>query len=128
MNGDIIQFGTALGLDESFLKQVNLRGQRTIIERVESIDATGAHGRLLSMVQQFGAYILDALAHQAELSEGTMGDAVTSIARLHGVNPQLGTRLVGAIWEVYRAALGKLALDEPEGEEDGSTESQGPLG
>lgn len=123
MNGDIMQFGVALGLDESFLKQVSLRGEMAIIDRVQSVDATGAHGRLLSIVQQFGAFVVDAAAHEEQISEGTLGEAITSIARLHGVTPQLGVRLVGAIWETYRATLEKLALEEPEGEEDGEIQS-----
>ena len=122
MNGDIIQFGTALGLDMSFLKQVDLRGKAAIIDRVQTIDVTGAHGRLLSMVQHFGMFLIDRVAHKKHTGEGPLGDAISSIARLHGVNPQLGVRLIGAIWTVYRATLQQRALADREGEEDGKTE------
>lgn len=125
MNGDIAKFGAALGLDESFLKQVDLRGESAIIDRVQTVDATGAHGRFLSMVYHFGAAVISAAAQEEEMSEGPMGDAISSIARFHGVNPQLAVRLVGATWEIFRATLQNLALDEPEGEEDGGTDMAG---
>ena len=117
MNGDIIQFGTALGLNETFLKRVSFRGQRAIIDRVQTVDATGAHGRLLSMTQQFGMFLIDRIANREGLGDGPVGDAITSIARLHGVRPQLAVRLLGSFWEVYRATLEKVALEEPEEEE-----------
>lgn len=110
--GQITQFGQALGLDSDFLKDVELKGQAAIINRVRYIDETGAHGRLLSVVQQIGAFLdRRMMKGQPTRSEEILA-AVGEMAEFHGVNKRLTATLVGAILETYQHTLGRLAKGE----------------
>jgi len=112
---EVTQFAIALGLDPTFARKVDTYGQRAIIERVRSVDQTGAHGRFLSLVQQFGMFFDDQMAEGQPMDEGVMGDAIDQLAQLHGVDPQLGIRLVGAVMETFELTLRRMA----EGSSDG---------
>ena len=130
---EVTQFAIALGLDPTFARKVDTYGQRAIIERVRSVDQTGAHGRFLSLVQQFGMFFDDQLFEEKPLTEGIMGDAIDQLAQLHGVDPQLGIRLVGAVMETFELTLRRMAegsSDEPDtnGRGQGSSVPTEPTG
>ena len=105
----IKQLGEALGLDPSFLADVDRRGQRAIVDRVATVDGNGSHGRLLSVIQQFGEYLDDATIDGEDVRPGALGDALSYIGRLHGMNAQMAVRLGGAVLEVYQQAASRLA-------------------
>lgn len=111
MTGQIEQFGAVLGLNPGFLRRVERFGQKAIIERVRAVDQTGAHGRFLSLVQQFGMWFDDEMAEQKPMDEGVMGEAIDQLAQLHGIDPQLAIRLMGAVLETFQLTLKRSALE-----------------
>ena len=120
---DIHSFGKALGLHEDFLQQVELRGQKAIIDRVRMVDDTGSHIRLLGIVQQMAMWMQEKMADEEPVEIGPMGDAVSSLAKLYGVTPQLAVQLFGVIEETFQATLRRLASELGE-EENGISGSK----
>ena len=108
MAGQATEYGKALGLNEGFLRQVESQGQGAIISRVRHVDASGAHGRLLSMVQQYGMWLEDQMAEERPIDEGLIGDVVMQLAEMHGVRPELAMRLVGAVMETWQLTVRRL--------------------
>lgn len=117
MKRRMADFGKALGLHPDFMADVAQRGQVAVIDRSELVDLTGAHGRLLSIVQRLGATMQDKAEETGEpMPPGEMMEWIAMLADEHQVDRGVALRLVGAAVEVLRAAMGNLAKGKPNGE------------
>ena len=109
--------GTALGLDPSFIADVQARGIDAILDRAQMIDDTGAQARILGMCQQLGYVLQAAAAKRKRMPDmGMMLQATKKICAVHEVPPALGVYLIGAVVEVYQQAAARLARGENEDE------------
>jgi len=103
------QLGEALGLDPEFVSDVQQRGMAAVIDRAEVVDQTGAHGRLLGMVQMYGRQMEWGVQRVRPIPPGGQMEMAQKIAERLGVSPEEGIYLLGAVAEVYGAVARHLS-------------------
>ena len=112
MPTDIRALSEVLGLHNSFIQDVEGRGQIAIIDRTRTVDKSGSQGRLLSMVQQFGLMLDEHMSSGKPIPAQDQAELAARIAEAHGVNTQLALRLIGAVMETFEFAAHTLGRRE----------------
>ncbi len=101
--------GQALGLHQDFLRDVAVRRQEAIIDRAQSVDTTGAHARMLALVQRVAIYTEERIMAQEPGSPKELLTAIGSFAQNLGIQPAEAVELVGPVLEIYQRASQLLA-------------------
>ena len=102
----------SLGAHPEFAEAVADRGISAVIERAEMVDSTGALGRLLLMTMLLSQTIQDNLVAGQPPQAGMIEQAATMISQHYGIPPDIGTHLLGGVYEVCKQAIqraGRLA-------------------
>jgi hypothetical protein len=101
--------GDTLGLNREFVVDVARRGQDAVIDRTEMVDETGAHGRMLAMVQQLGMARQDAAEKGQQLPPGAIEQVCTMLCRRYQVPEEIGIKLLAAVDDTFRRTVKKIA-------------------
>ena len=116
----MLRLGQALGLNEEFVRDVAARGQLAIIDRTMAVDKTGAHARLMALVQRIAIFVEENVIAGRQVPPEAMLDTIETMAEQLEINPAMGIEVVGPVLEVYQEATRFLSQ---QGEEDGDNKS-----
>ena len=122
---DLAALGQALGLHPAFIRDVALRGQEAIIDRIAATDKTGAQTRALALAQMYGQHFEERIIAGEPPEAEEVPRIIEDFARMADVHPAHAAALLGAVQDVYQLAVRFIS---ERGRENATPQQMGAVG